>query len=60
MAHSDAVTDGDGVEFEWCAACLADRLFDGLCDFVEVDVARDDFAEAVGNTDEGFAYVVIA
>ena len=54
MAHSDTVADCDCIEFEGGAAGIADSLFDGLGDFVKVDVARNDFAEAVCNGDEWF------
>jgi hypothetical protein len=59
MSHSDAVTDGDGVELEGCAAGLSDGVFDEFCDFVEVDVSGDDLAEAVGDSDEWAFDIVV-
>jgi hypothetical protein len=54
MTHRNAVTYCDCVEFEGDAAGLSDSLFDNLRDFIKVNVARNDFAEAVGYPDERF------
>jgi hypothetical protein len=52
VSHRDTVADGYGIELEWDAARIANRLFDNLGHPVEMDVAGDDFAETVGNGDK--------
>jgi hypothetical protein len=60
MAHSDSVADGNCIKFERHGTCFFYGLFYDLGDFVEVDVARDDFAEAVSDADKGFFDVLIS
>jgi hypothetical protein len=60
VSHRNAVADGYGVELKWDATRLSDGLLDNLGHFVEVDVARDYFAETVGDTDEGLVDVSVA
>jgi len=55
MAHCDAVADGDSIELERDAPCSANGVLDGLGDLIEVDVARDYLAKAVGDADERLA-----
>jgi hypothetical protein len=52
MAHSNPVTDRYGVKFKRGPARAADRGLDHLRNLVEVNVAGDYLAEAVGNTDK--------
>ena len=59
MAHGDAVIDRDGVEFLGDAAGLFDLAGDQLAEVLQVDVARDELGEAVGDGDDGFAEVAI-
>jgi len=60
MAHSNAVADGYGIEFERRPAGTADRLFDKPSDLVEMDVARHYLAEAVGNSNKRLVDITIA
>jgi hypothetical protein len=59
MAHSDAVADGDGVEFKRDSTGLANGLLDDLGDLIKMDVTRHYFAETVGDADERFVDVGI-
>jgi hypothetical protein len=52
MAHRDSVADGYSIELERHAARLSYGLFDNLCHLVEMDMAGDYLAKAVGDGDE--------
>lgn len=58
VAHGNAVTDSDGVEFEGDAARLADGFLDQIGDFIQVNVAGDDFVEGIANANEGFVEIL--
>jgi hypothetical protein len=60
VPHRDTVADGDSIELEGDPARIANRLLDNLGNFIEMDVARDDFAETVGDGDEGLIDVGVA
>ncbi|MPM32545.1 hypothetical protein SDC9_79109 [bioreactor metagenome] len=59
VAHRDAVVDRDGVELPADAAGLLDRLGDELAHVLEVDVARHELRERVGDRDDRLAEVVV-
>jgi hypothetical protein len=59
MAHSYPVTDGDGIKLERHCTGLPYGLFDNFGNLVEVDMTGNYFAEAVGDSDKGFAHVGI-
>jgi hypothetical protein len=59
MAHSNSVTDRDGIEFKGGSARASNGGLDYFSHFIEVDVSRHDFTEAVGNTDKRLVYISI-
>ena len=52
VPHRDAVVDRDGVELDAPAASRVDDRLHALADVVQVDVARDELREAVGDGDD--------
>src|SRR5207248_5282358 len=58
VAHGDAVVDCDRVELPAHPAGLGDRARHQLTEVLEVDVARYELGEAVGDRDELLADVV--
>ncbi|MNF49595.1 hypothetical protein D3C84_308700 [compost metagenome] len=59
VAHGDAVIHGDGVEFFRYTASAFDFAGDQLAQVLEVDVARYELGERVGNGDDRLFEVVI-
>ena len=59
VAHGDAIIDRDGVEFLGDAAGLLDLARDQLPHVLEVDVARHELGEGVGNGDDRLLEVAI-
>jgi hypothetical protein len=59
VPHGDAVVDRDCVEFAADAAGLGYRVGDQSAHVAEVDVARDELSEAVGDGDDRLAEVVV-
>ncbi|MNQ48583.1 hypothetical protein D3C85_624650 [compost metagenome] len=59
VAHGDAVVHGDGVEFFCHTASAFDLAGDQLAQVLEVDVARYELGEGVGNGDDRLLEVVI-
>jgi hypothetical protein len=60
MAHRDSVADGYRVELKGHAARLTHGLFDNLGHLVEMDMAGNYLAKAVGDGNEWFVDVSIA
>jgi len=52
VAHGDAVTDADGVEFHRRAAGTEHAAFDRLGDHLQVGVSGDDFIEGIDYADQ--------
>jgi hypothetical protein len=52
MAHSNPVADRYRIKFKGSSAGLTNRVLDHLCHLVEMDVAGDYLAKAVGDADE--------
>ena len=57
VPHSDAVVDGDCVEFLRDSACLFDFRAHESPDFVEVDMSRNELGEGVRYRDYRLAEV---
>ncbi|MNE38791.1 hypothetical protein D3C80_1327030 [compost metagenome] len=52
MSHRNTVIDTDCIKFERYAACFANRFFNKLSEFLQVDVARDNVNIRVANRDK--------
>jgi hypothetical protein len=52
VAHRDAVVDGDRVELDAPAPRVVHDFLDTLADIVEMDVARNELGETVGDCDD--------
>ena len=59
MAHRDAVIDGDGVELLGDTAGLLDLARDELAEVLEMDMARHELREAVGNRNDRLAEIAV-
>ena len=59
VAHRDAVVDGDGVELLRNPAGRLDLARDELAEVLEVDVARDELREGIGDCDDRLAEVAV-
>jgi hypothetical protein len=57
VAHGNPIAYGYRIEFEGGAAGLADGTLDNLRHLIQMNVAGDYFAVAVGNTDEWFVNI---
>ena len=57
VSHGDAVVDGDGVEFFGDGARFFNFAGNQLAHVVQVDMARHELGEGVGNGDDGLAEV---
>jgi hypothetical protein len=60
MAHRDSVADGYCVELKGHAARFSHGLLDNLRHLVEVDMAGDYLAKAVGDGNEWFVDISVA
>ena len=59
MAHGDAVIHRDGVEFLGDAAGLLDLARDQLAEILQMDVARHELGEGIGDRDDRLAEIGI-
>ena len=59
VTHGDAVVDGDGVELLGHTASRLDLAGDELAEVLQVDMARHELGEAVGNGDDRLAEVAV-
>src|SRR4030042_1609167 len=57
MAHGYSVADRNGTKFKWGSARTSNRGVYSQGPLIEMDVARHDFTEAVGNTDKRFVNI---
>jgi len=51
MIHGNAVTDADGVKNHRGSTAGVDAGFNGIHQFVQVHMSRDDFIKGIGNAD---------
>ena len=59
MAHGDAVVDGDGVELLGDAAGRLDLARDELAEVFQMDMARHELREGIGDGDDRLAEVAV-
>jgi hypothetical protein len=60
MSHSNPVANRYGIKFKSSAASPLNSLFGNPADLIKVDMARNYFTKAVGNTNERPVYIGIA
>src|SRR5690554_1914530 len=59
VSHSDAVVDGDGVEFRSKAALLFNQFFNVLTDLVQVGVTGHKLGEGIDHRNQGAAHLFV-
>jgi hypothetical protein len=59
VSHRDAVVDGDGVELLGDGARRLDLARHQLAEVLEVDVARNELGEGVGDRHDGLAEISV-
>jgi hypothetical protein len=60
MAHGNAVADRYRIKLKSRTSRFPNRLFDYFGNFIQVDMARYNLAEAVGYTDKRLVNIVVS